>query len=106
MEGNDLTLTATPSVDGDMLIDNTIVIETDEVLSSERMARLLDAAEGGFPGRKVVVLTKGVRISRDEQLKRIEAKLDTILDALAEEPEEDQSATLDDAGEARRPVTL
>ena len=57
MAGKDSTLTATPSVDGDVL-------------------------------------------------KRIEAKLDAILEALAEEPEEDQSATLDDAGETRRPVTL
>ena len=106
MGGKDSALTATPSVDGDVLIDNTIVIEVDEVLSAKRMSMLREAAESWFPGRKVLVLTKGIRISRDDQLRRIEAKLDAILDALAEEPEEDQSATLDDAGEARRPVTL
>ena len=91
----------------EVVIDNTIVIETDEVLSSERMARLLDALEGGFPGRKVVVLTNGVRISRDEQLKRIEAKLDALLDAMAEEEEGEIGATsLDEKGESRRPATL
>ena len=90
----------------EVVIDNTIVIETDEVLPSERVARLRDAAEVGVPGRKVVVLTKGVRISRDEQLKRIEAKLDAILEALADEPEDMGAVSLDEPGEARRPVTL
>ena len=39
-------------------------------------------------------------------VERMEAKLDALIEAMADEPEEDQSATLDDAGETRRPVTL
>ena len=39
-------------------------------------------------------------------LSRIESKLDALIEAMAEDPEEDQSATLDDAGDTRRPVTL
>ena len=91
----------------EVVIDNTIVIETDEHLSSSRMEMLRDALEAGFPGRKVVVLTNGVRISRDEQLKRIEAKLDAILDALADEPEDMGAVSLDEqAGAPGRPMTL
>lgn len=39
-------------------------------------------------------------------LRRVESKLDALLDAMADEAEDEQAASLDEPGEARRPITL
>ena len=39
-------------------------------------------------------------------LSRIEAKLDALLEAMADEQEGEQATSLDEPGEARRPITL
>lgn len=70
-----------------------VVIESDLRLTAQQAADLYENARHAWPGRKVVVLDKGIRVSRDEQLDRIEAKLDRLLEALAEE--EDDSPTHD-----------
>ena len=41
-----------------------------------------------------------------DALKRIEAKLDAILDALADEPGDMGAVSLDEQGDAPRPATL
>lgn len=59
-------------------------------------------AEAGLPG-KLVVLSDGATISvlgRDEKLDRIEAKIDALLDALADEGEEMEQPELTLDGEA------
>lgn len=58
--------------------------------------------EAGLPG-KLVVLTDSAKLtvlSRDEQLDRIEAKLDALLEALADEGEETEPDELTLDGEA------
>lgn len=59
-------------------------------------------AEAGLPG-KLVVLSEGATMSvlgRDERLDRIEAKIDALLDALADEGEEMEQPELTLDGEA------
>lgn len=51
-----------------------------------------------LPGRKVLILDDGMQLGRlgdSEQLARIEAKLDALLKALAEEDEEHDLTSLD-----------
>lgn len=57
----------------------TVVIEVPGPIRVEQQLSLKDAAEKAFPGRKVLVLGDGIRISRDEQLNRIEAMLGELL---------------------------
>lgn len=61
-----------------------LVIECDSHLSMEQLARMKEhierTVEPGI-GRKVLILQKGMRVSNDEQLRRIEAKLDELLEA-------------------------
>lgn len=56
-------------------------------------------------GRKDSTLTATPSVDGDA-LKRIEAKLDAILGALADEPEDMGAVSLDEQGDAPRPATL
>lgn len=87
-------------------MDGPLVIECDEMLSNSQMAALRTDLVEAFPCHKVVVLTKGMRVSRCEQLRRIEGKLDALLEAMADEAEDEHATSLDEHGEARRPITL
>ena len=69
-------LTFAPIPDGDL------VLECEDVLSDEVTTGLREQLESRLPGRKIVVLTGGPRltaIDNRETLARIEQKLDDLL---------------------------
>ena len=47
----------------DLRPDDAIVIECDQLLSQDAIARISEYVSGVFPGRKVLVLSAGMRIS-------------------------------------------
>lgn len=93
---------------------DTLVLTVDRRLSHEEAERLRASLEARFPGNKALVLEGGMALAtiseQGGQLDRIEAMLATLVDALADDEEEDPehpSRTLDGdpAGQAREPGT-
>ena len=72
------------------LVDGVLVPEAEQSLWPEERDELLKRLSIAFPGRRVVVLEGGMRVSRHEQMDRIEAKLDRLLSALAEDEQDDE----------------
>lgn len=73
--------------------DSTIVISVPKYLKVDQRHDIQIIAKKAFPGRRVFVADGGVTVSEvghAEQLDRIEAKLDALLDALADEGDEPQ----------------
>lgn len=84
------TLAIKPFVD-------TVVFSTGQRLSAEQHRLLAQALEARFPDNRVVVLEGGAKLSLlsdHEQLTRIEAKLDTLISALAEDGEDEETPAL------------
>lgn len=75
--------------------DEPVVIEVDRTLSHDQRIRIMNQAWEAWPERKVIVLEQGMRINRDERLDRIEAKLDALIQALAEDDEDRPTHDLD-----------
>ena len=72
-----------------------VVIECERPLSLEQRDQLSAQLDSAFP-EGAVILDAGIRVHRSEQLDRIEAKLDWLLEALSgdeegEEPRPGQS---------------
>lgn len=63
------------------VVDGVIVIEVPGAISPDHREWLQQNAQKAWPGRTIVVLTDGIRISRDEQLARLEEKLDRLFEA-------------------------
>ena len=77
---------------------DTIVLSSEHTLDTDTCARLKKHLEGLLPGHKVLVLDGGLRISaigHESGLRRIEEKLDRLIEALAEEGIEPPARTLD-----------
>lgn len=77
---------------------DTIAICSPSILGQEARERILALAKTQFPNNVCVVLDGGLTIGvvgQQEQMDRIEAKLDILIDALAEEGEEEQAFDLD-----------
>lgn len=74
---------------GTLFGDRLLVIEYEHAVSHETLKRLTEAAQNmvkdALPGVKVMVIGDGGRVSNSAQLDRIEAKLDALVAALAEE---------------------
>lgn len=84
------TLAIKPFVD-------TVVFSTDQCLSADQHMRLAAHLEMRFPDNRVIVVDGGAKLSLlsdNEQLTRIEAKLDTLISALAEDDGEDEASAL------------
>jgi hypothetical protein len=79
------------------LPDGKVVFEIDRNLTAEQYERLREFLQRGLEGDALaVVLPPGVRmVTNPAQLDRIEQKLDTLLQALADEGEEEVATTLD-----------
>ena len=73
------------------LVDGVIVVEVDFVLSAAQRAMMQQDMRLAWPGRRVVILEKGIRIvtAQGQALSRIEGKLDQLLAALANEQDGD-----------------
>jgi len=71
------------------LVDGTLVLETEQYFSQRQREQMREHLSVAFPGRRFVVLEGGMRVSRHEQLDRIEAKLDRLLAALAEDEQDE-----------------
>lgn len=72
--------------------NDVIVFSFPKQLSQEEREDALRKAEAGFPGHKVVILDSGTTIGvlgQQEQLDRVEAKLDALLEVLADEYDEE-----------------
>lgn len=80
-----------------LLVDGAIVIECDAALSHETMNRYRDYLRTIWPERKVLILDAGQRLARNHepQLARIERKLDLLIQALAEDEEEEPAIGMD-----------
>lgn len=74
----------------DSELERPVVFELDGHLSDEQRERLRAELERGFTGQGVVVLPPGVKRCRCDQLDRIEQQLAALVNALAEEGEEEQ----------------
>lgn len=67
-----------------------LVIECERPLSRKQMDQLRAKLDSAFP-EGAVILDAGLRVSRSEQLDRIEAKLDWLIEALSGDEEGDEA---------------
>lgn len=77
---------------------DTIAICSPSILGQEVRERILALAKTQFPNNVCVVLDGGLTIGvvgQQEQMDRIEAKLDMLIDALAAEEDTEQQFDLD-----------
>ena len=77
---------------------DTVVLSTEHMLDDDTAMHLRQRLEGLLPGHKVLVLDNGLRISaigHEAGLRRIEEKLDRLIEALAEDGIEPPARTLD-----------
>lgn len=73
--------------------DSTIVVSVPQRLKGSQRQKLREIAERAFPGRRLMIVDGGIEVSdagRSAQMDRIEAKLDALLEALADEDDEPQ----------------
>lgn len=73
--------------------DSTIVVSVPQHLKGSQRQKLREIAERAFPGRRLMIVDGGIEVSdagRSAQMDRIEAKLDALLDALADEGDDDE----------------
>lgn len=76
----------------------TLVYTTPHAMSADQCAKLADWFKDRFPANPVIVVDHGASLSilgENEQLTRIEQKLDHLIQALAEDEEPAPSLTLD-----------
>lgn len=65
-----------------LAVGDTVVLEVPGAIHSEQRAYLQTYASNAFPGKRVLILSDGIRVSRDEQLDRMEKKIDRLLEAV------------------------
>lgn len=76
----------------------TIVVSIQQILKGDQRQQFREIVQQAFPDRRVFIAEGGMQVSevgQAEKLDRIEAKLDALLDALAEEDEEEPQYDLD-----------
>ncbi len=92
----------------------TVVVSVPEHLKHDQIEQVRAIAEAAFPGRRLMIAHGGIQVSefgRSEQMDRIEAKLDALLEALAEEgdgeePQHDLDGNLIEGGERDETASL
>lgn len=78
--------------------EGDLVLTVARALTDKQREQLRSSLEDALPGRKVLVLQDGMKLGRlgdQEQLARIESKLDTLIAALASDDEDEPQFTLD-----------
>jgi hypothetical protein len=78
--------------------DGDLVLTYERALSADQMEMLREYLPKALPGRRVLVLDGGARLTavdQDAALARIEAKLDQLIEALADEDVQAPALTLD-----------
>lgn len=78
--------------------DGDLVLTYQRALSEEQKDFLREELKKALPGRRVLVLDGGAQLAavdRDVALARIEAKLDQLLEAIAEDDVQAPALTLD-----------
>lgn len=82
----------------DSVPDGDLVLTIRRQLSVEEIHRILKQFNEALPGRRVLILDEDLElraIDNDKQLARIEQKLDTLIEALAADGDEEPEYTLD-----------
>lgn len=78
--------------------ETAIVVSTPHHISSDQRQHLKEIVRKAFPGRRVLIADGGMQVREvgiEEKLDRIEAKLDALIEALAEDDEQEESFDLD-----------
>ena len=78
--------------------ETTIVVYIQRHVRSDHRQHLKEIVQKAFPGRRVLIADGGMQVREvgiEEKLDRIEAKLDALLDALAEDEDDEPQFDLD-----------
>lgn len=79
--------------------DDVVVISFPGYLTQDQRTSINEWAKGSFPSNKVMVMEAGATLGtlgNDDRMQRIEAKLDSLIAALAEDdPEQEPGVDLD-----------